>query len=51
MHHLHHYLKQDASFQAQAPRKMWTFPPGSTWALFSDGVANAQLREGQPPRP
>jgi hypothetical protein len=41
---LHHFLKQDEAFQAQAARRMWTFPPGSMWALFADGVAHAQLR-------
>ena len=41
---LHHFLKQDEGFQAQAARRMWTFPPGSMWALFADSVAHAQLR-------
>jgi hypothetical protein len=41
---LHHFLKQDEAFQAQAVRRMWTFPTGSMWALFADGVAHAQLR-------
>jgi len=41
---LHHFLKQDEAFQAQAVRRMWTFSPGSMWALFADGVAHAQLR-------
>jgi 3-deoxy-D-manno-oct-2-ulosonic acid (Kdo) hydroxylase len=41
---LHHYLKQDEAFQAQAARRVWTFPPGSMWALFADGVAHAHLR-------
>lgn len=41
---LHHFLKQDEGFQAQAARRMWTFSPGSMWVLFADGVAHAQLR-------
>jgi hypothetical protein len=41
---LHHFLKQDEGFQAQAARRVWTFPPGSMWALFADGVAHAALR-------
>ena len=41
---LHHFLKEDEMFQAQAARRMWTFPPRSMWLLFSDGVAHAQLR-------
>jgi hypothetical protein len=41
---LHHFLKQNEGFQAQAARRMWTFPPGSMWVLFADGVAHAHLR-------
>lgn len=41
---LHHFLKEDEAFQATAARKVWTFPPGSAWAVFADGVAYAQLR-------
>lgn len=41
---LHHFLKQNTAFQTSAARKVCTFPPGTTWALFSDGLANAQLR-------
>jgi 3-deoxy-D-manno-oct-2-ulosonic acid (Kdo) hydroxylase len=41
---LHHFLKEDQAFQMQAARKMWSFPPGSMWLLFSDGLAHAQLR-------
>ncbi|HVK13526.1 MAG TPA: Kdo hydroxylase family protein, partial [Gemmataceae bacterium] len=41
---LHHYLKEDIAFQVRAARRLWTFPAGSAWLLFSDGVAHAQLR-------
>jgi hypothetical protein len=41
---MHHFLKEDDVFQAQASRRVWTFPPGSMWLLFADGVAHAQLR-------
>jgi len=41
---LHHFLKEDEGFQAQAARRMWTFPPRSMWLLFSDSVAHAMLR-------
>jgi hypothetical protein len=41
---LHHFLKQDEVFQIHAPRRLIAFPPGAMWALFSDGVAHAQLR-------
>jgi hypothetical protein len=44
MHRLHHFLKEENNFQVQASRKVWTFPPGSTWALFADGCAHAALR-------
>jgi hypothetical protein len=41
---LHHILKEDIRFQVRASRRLWTFPAGSAWLLFSDGVAHAQLR-------
>jgi hypothetical protein len=41
---LHHFLKQNDRFQAQAVRRVWTFGPGSMWLLFADGVAHAHLR-------
>ena len=41
---LHHFLKQDEVFQVHAARRVWTFPPGSMWVLFADGVAHAALR-------
>jgi hypothetical protein len=41
---LHHFLKQDEAFQIHAPRRLIAFPPGAMWALFSDGLAHAQLR-------
>ncbi len=41
---LHHALKEDVRYQVRAARRLWTFPAGSAWLLFSDGVAHAQLR-------
>jgi len=41
---LHHFLKEDESFQAQPARRMWTFPPRSMWLLFSDAVSHGLLR-------
>lgn len=41
---LHHFLKEDQGFQLLAARRMWSFPPGSMWLLFTDGLAHAQLR-------
>jgi len=44
MMRLHHFLKEDEGFQAQAARKMWTFAPRTMWLLFSDVVSHALLR-------
>ena len=41
---LHHFLKEDETFQTQAARRLWTFRPGSTWLLFSDGASHALMR-------
>jgi 3-deoxy-D-manno-oct-2-ulosonic acid (Kdo) hydroxylase len=41
---LHHFLKEDETFQTQAARRLWTFASGSMWLLFSDGVAHALMR-------
>lgn len=41
---LHHAMKIDARLQDRSTRKIHAFRPGTTWAIFSDGVANAQLR-------
>jgi hypothetical protein len=41
---LHHKLKEDEAFQAQAARRLWTFAPGAAWLLFSDGLAHALMR-------
>lgn len=41
---LHHFLKESEANQTQATRRVCTFPPGTAWLLFSDGLAHAQLR-------
>lgn len=41
---LHDFLKENQGFQMKAVRKVHTFQPGATWALFADGLAHAQLR-------
>jgi hypothetical protein len=41
---LHHFLKSCDEFQERAPRRLWHFPPGSAWLLFSDAVSHAELR-------
>lgn len=44
MMRLHHFLKEDEGFQAQAARKMWSFGPRTMWLLFTDVVSHALLR-------
>jgi hypothetical protein len=40
----HHFLKANDDFQEKAPRRFWTFPPGSAWLVFGDGLTHAVLR-------
>ena len=40
----HDFLKKNDKFQEQAPKRFWTFAPGSAWLLFSDGLSHADLR-------
>jgi hypothetical protein len=39
----HDYLKENQEFQAACPKVRMEFPPGSTWMVFTDGVAHAVL--------
>jgi hypothetical protein len=39
----HDYLKMNANFQASCPKERFEFPPGSTWAAFTDAVPHAVL--------
>ncbi|WP_052639937.1 Kdo hydroxylase family protein [Zavarzinella formosa] len=41
---LHHFLKNDHAFQTRATRKIWMFPPGSAWLVFTDSLSYAWLR-------
>jgi 3-deoxy-D-manno-oct-2-ulosonic acid (Kdo) hydroxylase len=41
---LHDFLKKNDAYQERAPKKLWTFPPGSAWMTFTDGCAYAELR-------
>jgi hypothetical protein len=41
---LHHFLKSNDDFQERAPKRYWSFPPGSAWLLFADGISHAELR-------
>ena len=38
----HDFLKENEEFQAAA-REQFSFPPGSTWLVFTDGVSHAVL--------
>jgi hypothetical protein len=39
----HDFLKENEDFQTTAPREEFSFPPGSTWLVFTDGVSHAVL--------
>jgi hypothetical protein len=39
-----HLLKVSEEFQDRSPRRFWTFPSGTAWLLFSDGLSHAVLR-------
>jgi 3-deoxy-D-manno-octulosonic acid hydroxylase-like protein len=39
----HDYLKRNDDFQRNAPREEFSFPPGATWMVFTDGVSHAVL--------
>jgi hypothetical protein len=41
---LHDFLKLSEEFQDRARKRLWRFPPGSAWLLFSDGLSHAALR-------
>lgn len=40
----HNYLKMHDDFQERCPKRFWSFPPGSAWLAFTDGVSHAELR-------
>jgi hypothetical protein len=40
---LHDLSKEDDAYQAEAPHQDVSFPPGSTWLVFTDGVVHAAL--------
>ena len=43
MLYLHDWLKENTDFQQNAPKREITFPPGSCWMVFTDGVPHAAL--------
>jgi hypothetical protein len=40
---LHDWMKENADFQKQSPKREITFPPGSCWMVYTDGVPHAVL--------
>jgi hypothetical protein len=40
---LHDAAKLDAEYQAGAPRREVTFPPGATWIVYTDSVVHAAI--------
>jgi hypothetical protein len=41
---LHDYLKADEEFQERSRKRVWKFPPGSMWLVFTDTCSHAALR-------
>jgi len=40
---LHNFLKENLEFQKNCRKDRWEFPPGSSWAVFTDQVSHAAL--------
>lgn len=40
----HDLLKLNDAFQEKAPKRFWTFPPGSAWLVMTDGLSHAEMR-------
>jgi 3-deoxy-D-manno-oct-2-ulosonic acid (Kdo) hydroxylase len=39
----HHFLKENTAFQRDCPKRRWSFPPGSSWMVYTDMVSHAVL--------
>jgi hypothetical protein len=39
----HHYMKENGGYQDTCERTQISFPPGSSWAVYTDGVPHAAL--------
>jgi len=39
----HHFLKENTGFQRDCPKRRWSFPPGSSWMVYTDMVSHAVL--------
>lgn len=44
MHRFHNFLKANEAFQERAPKRLWSFPPGSVWLAMTDTASHAVLR-------
>ena len=43
MLYFHDWLKENADFQKNSPKRKVTFPPGACWMVYTDGVPHAVL--------
>jgi hypothetical protein len=43
MTQLHNAMKEDAEFQRNCPKEQFSFPPGSSWMVFTETVPHAVL--------
>lgn len=39
----HHFLKENEAFQQNCRKDRWSFPPGSSWMVFTDASSHACL--------
>ena len=40
---MHHFMKENQTFQNTCHKDHWDFPPGSCWVVFTDAVSHAAL--------
>ena len=40
----HDFLKREDGFQEKGSKRLWSFPPGSTWLAMTDACSHAVLR-------
>jgi hypothetical protein len=41
---MHDFLKRSEEFQERCRKRVWKFPPGSMWLVFTDAASHAALR-------
>jgi hypothetical protein len=44
MAQFHHFLKLNRDFQEHCEKRLWEFPPGSAWMVFTDVATHAALK-------